>query len=316
MLGFLTGNLARCWKGFCCFVIGQATSAMSERLRTNLKDSPLGRYITVLEAVASAQAPLGLSELAAACNLPLGSAHRLVAGLLSTDLLVAEGSTRRTYRFGQRLLRLLHAGTEIEKIRVAVQSTLEGVADRLSETCYLARLSGEQVISIAWAVPERGVRGYVFPGDTMPPNAAASAKAIIAFQPREFIKRILAQTFEKFTPVTKTKAGEIRAEYNEVRKKKFAVCWEELEIGLAAVACPVVLPEVGVIYALGAAGMSERIQRRSINTVVAELQAALPKLERVLLHVSGPPLDPRAPRPRDTAPQDSALKRAQRKQRT
>jgi DNA-binding IclR family transcriptional regulator len=281
---------------------------MGERLKTTQKNSPLNRYVSVLETVAAAQAPLGLSELAAACNLPLGSAHRLVAGLLSAGLLVAEGSTRKTYRVGPRLLRLLHTGTEIEKLRVAVQSTLEGVADRLGETCYLARLSGDQVISIAWAVPERGVRGYIFPGDTMPPNAAASAKAIMAFQSREFVDRILGQTFEKFTPVTKTNARDIRAEYNKVRKNKFAVCWDELEVGLAAIACPVELPEVGVIYALGAAGMGERIQRRSVDAIVAELQGALPELERVLRHVSGLPLDPRPRRLRENGgPTPTAL---------
>ena len=270
-------------------------------VRATQKNSPLNRYIAVLEAVAAAQSPLGLSELAAACNLPVGSAHRLVAGLLSANLLLAEGSTRKTYRIGHRLLRLLHAGTEVEKIRVAVQSTLESAADRLGETCYLARLSGDQVISIAWAVPERGVRGYVFPGDAMPPNAAASAKAIMAFQPREFVDRILSQTFERFTPVTKTTPTEIRAEYKQVRKNKYAVCWDELEVGLGAVACPVELPEVGVIYALGAAGMGERLQRRSIESIVGGLQAALPEIERVLRHVSGLPLDPRTRRQREAA---------------
>jgi DNA-binding IclR family transcriptional regulator len=279
----------------------RADAIVGHNVKATQKNSPLNRYVAVLEAVAAAQSPLGLSELAAACNLPLGSAHRLVAGLLSANLLVAEGSTRKTYRVGDRLLRLLHAGTEVEKIRVAVQRTLESAADRLGETCYLARLSGDQVISIAWAVPERGVRGYVFPGDSMPPNAAASAKAIMAFQSRDFIDRILSQTFEKFTAATKTNPAHVRAEYKQVRKNKYAVCWDELEIGLGAVACPVELPEVGVIYALGAAGMGERLQRRSIESVVAELQAALPEVERVLRHVSGLPLDPRGRRQREAA---------------
>jgi DNA-binding IclR family transcriptional regulator len=278
-------------------------------LKASRKSSPLGRYVSVLETVAAGQAPLGLSELAAACNLPVGSAHRLVAGLLSTGLLVAEGSTRKTYRVGPRLLRLLHAGTEIEKIRVAVQSTLEHLADRLGETCYLTRLSGDQVISIAWAVPERGVRGYVFPGDTMPPNAAASAKVIMAFQPREFVDRVLAQPFEKFTSVTKTDPADIRAEYKDVRKKKFAACWDELEVGLAAIACPIELPDVGVIYALGAAAVGERIQRRSIDTIVAELRSVLPELARVLRHVSGLPHDPRTRRLRDNGALRTETKR-------
>jgi DNA-binding IclR family transcriptional regulator len=270
------------------------------------KISPLNRYISVLEAVAAASTPLGLSELAAVCNLPLGSAHRLVAGLLATNLLVAEGSTRKTYRVGPRLLRLLHSGTEIEKIRVAGQPILESLADRLAETCYLARLTGEQVIPIAWAVPERGgVRGYVLPGDAMPPHAAASAKAIMAFQSREFVEHILSQRFEKFTAATKINAREIRAEYAHVRKRKYAVCWDEIEVGLGAIACPIELPEVGVIYAVGAAGIAERLQRRSVDAIIAELQGAVPELERVLRHVSGLPSDPRVRRRRQNDGQEN-----------
>ncbi|MDB5591186.1 IclR family transcriptional regulator C-terminal domain-containing protein [Enterovirga sp.] len=260
--------------------------------KTDQKNSPLNRYIAVLEAVAAAQAPLGLTEIAQVSDFPLGSAHRLVAGLLAANLVVAEGTTRKTYRLGPRLLRLLHAGTEAEKIRAAVQTTLETVADRLGETCYLARLSGTQVISIAWAVPERGVRGYVFPGDVMPPHAAASAKAIVAFQTPEFIDQVLARKLETFTPATRTSVPELRTEYERIRERRYAVCWDELEVGLAAVACPVEIPEVGVIYALGVAGMAERLSRRSVETVSEELKAVLPDVERALRHVSGLPRDP------------------------
>jgi DNA-binding IclR family transcriptional regulator len=260
--------------------------------KTDQKNSPLNRYVAVLEAIAAARGPLGLTEIAQVSDFPLGSAHRLVAGLLGANLVVAEGTTRKTYRLGPRLLRLLHAGTQTEKIRAAVQSTLEAVADRLGETCYLARLSGTQVISVAWAVPERGVRGYVFPGDVMPPHAAASAKAILAFQTPEFIDEVLGRKLEKFTTVTKTSAAEIRTEYERIRERRYAVCWDELEVGLAAVACPVEIPEVGVVYALGVAGMGERLSRRSIETVSEELKSALPDVERVLRNLSGLPRDP------------------------
>jgi DNA-binding IclR family transcriptional regulator len=260
-------------------------------VKTPAKSSPLNRYVLMLEAIAAAQGPLGLSELAAVCRLPLGSAHRLLASLLSAGLVVAEGSTRKTYQVGPRLLRLLHTGTELDKVRLAVHRTLEQLAKRLGETCYLARLTGVEVISVAWAVPDRGIRGYVFPGDTMPPNAAASAKAIIAFQPREVMDRILGQKLEKFTPATKTSARDIRAEYTEVHRSRFATCWDELEVGLGAIACPVELPGLGVIYAVGTAGTGERLQRQGVDAIVSKLQAALPELERVLKHVSSADFD-------------------------
>jgi DNA-binding IclR family transcriptional regulator len=189
------------------------------------------------------------------------------------------------YRLGPRLLRLLHTGSDLAKLRLAVHGTLEKIADRLGETCFLARLTGSEVVSVAWAVPERGVRGYVFPGHSMPPNAAASAKAILAFQPAKFIDQILAQPLAQLTPVTKTNPDEVRAEYGKVRAQGYALCWDELEVGLGAIACPVELPGVGVMYALGASGVGERLQRRSLETILDELRAAVPDIQRALRHV-------------------------------
>jgi DNA-binding IclR family transcriptional regulator len=185
-------------------------------------------------------------------------------------------------------LRLLHAGTEADKVSMVAQDTLEALADRLGETCYLARLTGEQVVSVGWAVPERGVRGYVYPGDIMPPNAAASAKAIIAFQQPDFIDRVLSRPLQKLTPATKIDPREIRAEYNQVRKRRYATCWDEIEIGLGAIACPIEIEDIGVIYALGVSGIAKRLQRRKVNAVVSELRAVLPNLKRMLRHLSDP----------------------------
>lgn len=255
-------------------------------MHSDEKNSPLDRYIAVLEAIAAAPVPPGLSELAASCGLPLGSAHRLSNGLLASKLALANGTTRKTYQLGPRLLRLLHSGSLADKVSVVAQETLEALANQIGETCYLARLSGEQVVSVAWAVPDRGVRGYVYPGDVMPPNAAASAKAIMAFQTPEFIERVLTRPLERLTTSTKLDPREIRAEYAEVRRLGYATCWDEIEIGLGAIACPVHIEEIGILYALGTSGIAKRLQCRNIEAVVADLRTALPKLKRMLRHIS------------------------------
>ena len=250
------------------------------------KGSPLDRYVVVLEAIASAPSSIGLSDIAQVCGLPLGSAHRLIAGLQKANLIVAEGTTRKTYKPGARLLRLVHAATPAGKLRLAVQNVLDATSDRAGETCFLARFDGTQIRAIAWAVPARGVRGYVFPGQSMPPNAAASAKAILAFQDDAVVTEVLTAPLVKMTRATKTRLEEIKREYSLIRKQGYSVCQDEIELGVGAVSCHIELPGVGVVYSVTVSAVWERIGRpQKLKAVLAELRSAAAKLQRALQHL-------------------------------
>lgn len=241
--------------------------------------------MTVLETIASAPSAFGLSEIATACDLPLGSAHRLIAGLQRANLIETEGTTRKTYKVGTRLLRLIHAATPSGKLRLAVQSILESTSDRVGETCFLARFNGVRVSAIAWAVPARGVRGYVFPGRSMPLNAAASAKAILAFQPESVVAEVLAPPLPKITRATKTQLDEVKREYMQIRKQGYSVCEDEIELGVGAVSCPIELPGVGVIYAVTISAIWERLGRQKLKSILTELRSAASDLQHALQHL-------------------------------
>jgi DNA-binding IclR family transcriptional regulator len=87
--------------------------------------------------------------------------------------------------------------------------------------CYLARLVGHEVVSVAWA-PSDGLRGFVVPGHKLAPHVAASAKAILAFQPQVIADRALATPLLKLTPKTKAKRKDIDNDYRAVRKSSYA----------------------------------------------------------------------------------------------
>lgn len=252
--------------------------------------SPLDRYMTVLEAIASAPSAPGLSEIAAACDLPLGSAHRLINGLQRAELIAAEGTTRKTYRIGARLLRLIHAATPAGKLRLAVREILESLADDAGETCFLARFDGAGTAPVAWAIPTRGVLGYVFPGPPLPPNAAASAKAILAFQPDEVVARVLTPPLMRMTRATKINLDEIRREYVEIRRQGYSICQDEIELGVTAVSCPIELPGVGIIYSVTISALSDRLARNKLKVALRKMQSAVPRLQHALLDlpVDGP----------------------------
>jgi len=247
-------------------------------------EAPLERYFSALESIAASVDGRSVSEVAESCDLPIATAHRLLQNLQHAGLVVSSGSKRRDYRLGKRLLRLLHAGSDTAWLTISVQPILDKLANEIADTCYLARLVGHEVVSVAWAAPRDGLRGYVVPGHTIAPHVAASAKAILAFQPQTIVDKALSGPLPKLTARTKTKRKDIDKDYRTVRENGYATCWDEMEVGLGAIAMPIHLPEMGVIYSLGTAGLIDRLTRRPVTETVALLRAAIGPMTRALLN--------------------------------
>ncbi|MGH3472853.1 MAG: IclR family transcriptional regulator, partial [Nocardioidaceae bacterium] len=99
----------------------------------------------------------------------------------------------------------------------------------------------------------------------VPPHASALGKVFYAagmIEPPD--------TFPRLTANTITDIDKFRRHLDKVRRQGFAVTGGELEIGLDAVATPVLNHTGDVVAALGVSGPSERIGRQ------------LPALERLL----------------------------------
>ncbi|HWM83952.1 MAG TPA: IclR family transcriptional regulator [Pseudolabrys sp.] len=250
---------------------------------TERRLSPLDRYVRALEVIAASPHGLMLTDIAERCQFPPGTAHRIVNVLRGADLLCASTQNPRLFVIGERLLRLAHGGTSKGFLNIAVQPVLNRIATQLENTCFLARLNGSSVESIAWAVPAGGsMRGFLFPEKVMPPHASASAKAILAFQRPAVIEEALRGDLSKLASATLTDVEAVKREYEKVRQLGYATCWGELEEGLAAIACPVAVPELGIVYSVAMSGLAQRVRRRKLAEVVAALQKAGQELALVL----------------------------------
>ena len=238
--------------------------------------------MAALETIAAANTSgLALTELAECCQLPAATTYRILQGLLDANLIMVRPGRNKEYVVGPRLFRLLHAGIGDSWLHTAAQPVLDGLVQELNETCFVTQLVGKKVISIAWAVPESGLRNKVYPGDVMPPHAAASAKAILAYQADALVPHILAVR-ERFTRQTKTELARIKEEYVRVRRDGFAMCWGEMDEGLGAIACPVEVEGLGVQYAVAVTGLTKRLERRPIKETVALLKQAAAQLRHCI----------------------------------
>lgn len=233
----------------------------------------LSRYASVLDAVAARPGGLSLTEIMQATGLPRGTVHRLLGALQEVGYLATRDS-RKIYVLGPRLLRVAHLGAALESISNLAQPVLDGLVEKLGETAFLARLSGDRVESCATAVPSREGQSHVHPGRDMPIHAAASAKAIFAYQDPALVARALERPRTRYTEDTRVKVTEVREDLETVRRSGYAVCDNQLDPGVLSYAAPVHLDGAGVLYSVGVVGLTARLGRYAEARLAGDLRAA------------------------------------------
>ena len=223
--------------------------------------TPLQRYFRLLEVVAGFPAGVTLAQLVGLLGLPKTTVHRLLRGL--TDVGALTEGPGGTYRLGPRLLGMLYAGASEDWIQGLTQPLLRELADETGETCYIARLVETRIQSVAIVTPENAVRGYVVPGRELWPHAAASAKAILAFQIEPVIAAVLASGLPRLTSRTQTDRTALLKELAAIRQSGIASCIGEDVDGFAGIACPIPIDGVEVTYSLAITGTIDSLIERN-----------------------------------------------------
>lgn len=224
------------------------------------KDAPFERQFRVLETIAAFPRGLSLTELVAIMDLPKTTVHRLLQGLTQAGVLTALNERYGPYVLGPRFLTLLQSSVPDDWTERLAKPLLRELAERTGDTCFLARLSGLSIRSVAMATPENDVHLYVVPGRELSPRHAASAKAILAHQDEAMVASVLAAAQGKPSAAPGGLQA-FRRELAGVRKQKVAFNAGEDIAGFAAVAAPVHLASRGVQFSVAVTGTYEKLMK-------------------------------------------------------
>lgn len=248
---------------------------------TGGKDSPLERYMLVLETIAPFAEGLTAGELEAALDLPKTTVNRLLHALLDGGMLSVDTARGRTYRLGDRMLQLLHSSPDTGWVEKIAQRPLQALAEKTGLSAFVSKFDGSEIKSVTCIAPDTPIRMYVVPGMAMPPNATATGKAILAFQKDEILSAILAARTERFTDNTITDTAELRDELRLTKERGYATDLAEHVEGLGSIAYPIFTPSAPVIYAVGVTGPYGQVIEQNIEknrAVLADTALRLGKL--------------------------------------
>ncbi|MBN9135093.1 IclR family transcriptional regulator [Phyllobacterium sp. SL163] len=254
------------------------------------KDSPLERYMTILETIAPFPDGLTAVELETALDLPKTTVNRLLNVLISSGMVNSQNSRNRSFRLGERIFRLIQASPDTNWLALLAQRPLQILAEQTGQSAFISRFDGKEVRSVTCVAPDTPVRTYVMPGMLLPINATASAKAILAFQSKDVQKRMLEQELQSYTDNTKTTAQSLLEELDKIRIRGFALDLAEHVSGLGSIAFPIRTGRTEVINAVGVTGPYGMIIDKDFDTHCTAIEATSRKLAK-LLQMRGAPME-------------------------
>lgn len=251
---------------------------------TEIRDTPLERYLSALELLAPHADGLTAPELERAMGLPKASVNRIVHVLLNSGLAMQSPNRARAFQLGPRILHLLHGANDTSWLERITEPALQQLAEATGQSAFIARINADdaEIRSVNCVSPDTTVRFHIVPGTLMPPNASASAKAILAHTPEPLRDRILAREFSAFTPRTFLDRDSLMEDLEQVRQRGYAIETGEHVFGLASIAMPVYAQNNEVRYAVGLTGPENGILSPHFDRNIALLTETSEKLARVL----------------------------------
>jgi IclR family KDG regulon transcriptional repressor len=243
-------------------------------------NNTLVKGFAVLEALAYAKRPLGVTELAHALGLGKSNVHRLLQALTELGYAHRDEATS-SYRASIRLWELGSAVLERIDLRGAAASYMERLLQQTRETVHLSILDGDEVVYVHKLDSPEPVRAYTRVGGRAPAWCVATGKAMLAWQ-GEAALAALADRIVRHSPNTIVEPAEFLREMERVRRKGYAVNrgeWRESVCGLAA---PVRDPGERVVAAIGISGPADRLRQSSFKATAPLLIEAAQGIGRAL----------------------------------
>jgi IclR family acetate operon transcriptional repressor len=241
------------------------------------------RAISVLELLAR-DGEAGISEIAVELGVHKSTVSRLV-GVLQARGLVEQQGERGKLSIGFGIVRLAGAATGQFDLAKLGTPVCEALAEKLGETVNIAVLDGSVAINISQAKGSAAVAAHNWIGKWTPLHATSSGKVLLASVEEREREEILAREQTAYTKHTTTDPDKIREMLRLVAEDDYATSFEELEIGLHAVAVPVRGMQDDVVAAISASGPAYRLSRAQMPGIAEELRGGAAELSAQLGHI-------------------------------
>jgi DNA-binding IclR family transcriptional regulator len=222
------------------------------------------RAIAVLHELAASPVDLGHKDIAGRTGINGSTVSRLLSTLVG-DELVSRDEATGYFRLGPRLVELGNAALARVDIREQCRPHLEALTAATGETATLSVPYRDGTITVDFVQSPSSVRSVAEVGRPSIAHATATGKVFLAYTDSA-APTVLAP----YTDRTITDRGALEAEIAEIRRRGWAQAVGERELGLNAIACPVLSP-VGLRAIIGVQGPAQRFGPKAMRSAARVL---------------------------------------------
>lgn len=191
----------------------------------------------VVEAIRTADEPIGVSELSRQLDLPVSTVHSHIKTLHDCEYVVRRD---QKYEIGYRFLE--NGGQRRSRARLYqyAKPKVDQLADEFGDKVSLCAFDHGYAAHIYIAKGEETVETDTFTGVRLPAHSEAGGKAILASLPDERIEEVLDQReLSQQGPNTITDRDELVAELEQIQEEEIAYGRQERIEGIRSVAAPI-----------------------------------------------------------------------------
>ncbi|MER5181245.1 IclR family transcriptional regulator [Streptomyces sp. NPDC002896] len=245
--------------------------------RSDSGESVLTRVMRILRLFTSASPDLTVSEIARRADLPVATAHRLVAELVELGAL--DRAEDKRVRIGVQLWELASRSSRTLDLRQAAMPFMEDLLSVVRHHTQIGVLEGSDVLVLERLSARGAVTNIARIAGRLPVHAISIGLVLLAHGPGEQWEDVLSRPLERYTPRTVTDPSELRRLLAQIRQDGFVIAPEMITPGSTGLAAPVRDAHGQAVAALSVVIPSTDVQPRA---QVPALLAAARGISRTL----------------------------------
>jgi IclR family pca regulon transcriptional regulator len=245
--------------------------------------SSLARGLAVIRGFSREKRFMTIAQLSHKTGIPRAAVRRCLYTLERLGYVASEDG--RNFALRPKLLGLGHAYLSSTPLVVTAQPFLDRVSDAVDESCSLAILEGDDILSVARSLTSRIISVSLNAGSRLPAYCTSIGLVLLAHLPPDELKAYLARAdLKRYTDRTITSRAALLEMLDEVRSQDYAVADNMMEIGVRSIAVPVRNAAGTVVAGMNVIIQSGRGTVREMKSLyLPQLQAAARELAAQLV---------------------------------
>ncbi|MEY7999230.1 IclR family transcriptional regulator [Clostridium sp. Mt-5] len=249
--------------------------------KSNLIQS-VDRALQILECFSKRENELGVTQIANRLDLHKSTTFGLLSTLENRGYL-KQNLENGKYRLGIKLFELGKLVEDGMDLRTSSLPYLKKLVYKYDETAHLAMRDGNQIIYIDKVEGESGIKMSSQVGKRAHVYCTGVGKAVLAFMPEKDAEEIMKNIkFHQFTCNTITDSNELKEELKKIRKRKYCIDNEEIEVGLKCVAAPIMDYNGEAVGSISISGPTSRMNHEKMNLIAKDLKEIIMKISETL----------------------------------